>query len=132
MTEEPCTLVYTLNCNSELPFDHFSLLVRSLHTYMVEDIIEYPDKKCVHVKLGYQASVKNTTKKMGGLGKHCCLNKLSTFVKDEELSLLDTLRRQYGLNLSPNEEEEEGKPIRPIKKARSYLKNTELIEDDSE
>lgn len=99
---------------------------------MVEDILEYADKKCVHVKLGYQASVKNATKKLGGLALHCTLNKLSSFVKDNELSLLDSLRRQYGLGGPSNEEEEEGPAQRKFKKARSYIKNPVPIEEDSE
>lgn len=98
---------------------------------MVEDIIEHCDKKCIHVKLGYQASVKNATKKLGNLGMHCTLHKLSTFVKDDELSLLDTLRRQYGLGGPSNEEEEEGKGQRPFKKARNYQRNPIPIEEDS-
>lgn len=99
---------------------------------MVEDIEEFADKKCIHVKLGYQASVKNATAKMGGLAKHVTLNKLSSFVKDEELSLLDTLRRQYGLGLPSNEAEKEGCSQRPIKKARSFIKNPTPPEEDSE
>lgn len=132
LAEEPSTLVYTLLSSSPLPFEHMSLMVRSLHTYMVEEIKEYADKKCVHVKLGYQASIKNTTKKMGGLAKHVTLTKLSTYVKDDELSLLDTLRRQYGLGMPSNEEEEAGPSQRKFKKARGYIKNSAASEEDSE
>lgn len=130
MTDEPSTLVYTLTSNT-LPYEHFSLMVRSLHTYLVEDIEEFPDKKCIHVKLGYQASIKNATSKMGGLCKHVSLNKLSNYVKDDELSLLDTLRRQYGLGMLPDEEKKESNS-RPVKKARFHQKNSIPIEEDSE
>lgn len=105
VVEEPSTLVYTLLDANELPFEQFSLIVRSLHTYMVEDIVQYPDSKTIHVKLGFQASVANACKKLGNLDQVIAITKLSSFVTDNELPLLDQLKRKYGFGL-PNEETE--------------------------
>lgn len=103
--EEPSTLVYTLLDPNELPFNDFSLIVRSLHTYMVEEITPYPASNTIHVKLGFQASVANACKKLGLLENVIAITKLSTFVADTELPLLDQLKRKYGFGI-PNEEPE--------------------------
>lgn len=97
VTEEPCTLVYTLINPCDLKFDDFCLIVRSLHTYMVEDIVPYPESNCVHVKLGYQASTANAIKKLGPmLPQYIAINKLSTYVKESELLTLDCLKKRFG------------------------------------
>lgn len=96
MVEEPCTLVYTLLTASKVPYNEFSLIIRSLHKYMVEAIDEHESARTIHVKLGFQASIKNAYLKLGPLlSQHILITKLSQFVKDEELPLLDELRRKY-------------------------------------
>lgn len=95
---EPCTLVYTLLENDdEFNFDDLYLYIRSIHTYMVEDIKPYPESNCVHVKLGYQASVINARKKLGKKN-YIALSKLSNFVKASEISRLESVRAKLGLN----------------------------------
>lgn len=94
IVEEPSTLVYTL-IDPTLPFDHFSLIVRSLHSYMVEDIVQNRELQTIHVKLGYLASVENARRKLGGLCDKIIVHKLSSFVKEDELSLLEKLQKEY-------------------------------------
>lgn len=109
--EEPSTLVYSLLNPSALPFEHFSLIVRSLHKYMVEDIQEHRTSNTVHVKLQYQASVKNAFLKLGPkLAQWITICKLSQFVKDEELPLLDELRRKYGFSFNADAADDESPP----------------------
>ena len=93
--QEPCTLVYTLLNPDELTFDEFSLIVRSLHSYMVEAITPNPESNNVHVKLSYQASLKNASDKLGQLQQFIHVAKLSAFIKDSELPLLERLRTKY-------------------------------------
>lgn len=128
--EEPSTLVYTLLNPDKLSFKNFSLIIRSLHTYMVEDIVPYADKNCVHVKLNYQASVKNAGMKLGKLSKFVSVHKLSTFVKDDELSTLDQLQRDFGFG-AHDDETPNKKVVRPQKRGR-YLPSTAVLEEDSE
>ena len=97
LVEEPCTLVYTLFDSSCLNFDDFYLLIRGLHTYMVEEITPFADKNSVHVRLGYQASVDNATKKMGNLTKYVSLSKMSNFVKESEINKLQQLRQRFNI-----------------------------------
>lgn len=116
LVEEPCTLVYTLLSASQIPYCDFSLIVRSLHKYMVEDIIEKPETRSLHVKLGYQASIKNAYLKMGPtLAQNIFITKLSQFVKEEELSQLACLRRKYGFGPAADapalEEEDDGQSL---------------------
>lgn len=99
ITKEPCTLVYTLINSSMLCYEDFYLLIRSLHSFMVESITSVPEANSVHVKLGYQASVSNAIKKLGGLRNFVSVNKLSSHVKQSELSRLEYLRQQYGLSM---------------------------------
>lgn len=94
---EPCTLVYTLLNEDSLPYDDFYLIVRSLHSFMVESITPNRDMKQVHVRLGYQASVQNAICKLGKLSNVIGLSKLSNFIKENEFSRLEQLRRRYGL-----------------------------------
>lgn len=91
--ETPSTVVYTLLSN-ELSFDDFDLIVRSLHSYMVDDFIKHPENNSIHVKLGYQASIKNIKAKMGGLSNVIGVMKLA-HVKENELSRLESLRELY-------------------------------------
>lgn len=111
--EDPSTLVYTLVNPAVITFDEFSLVVRSLHSYMVEDITSYRDSNTVHVKLGFQASVANATKKLGTLESAIAITKLSTYVTDKELPLLDTLKRRFGFGVL-NDEPEPAVPQAPV------------------
>lgn len=126
ITEEPSTLVYTLLPNSGLEFKHFFLIVRSLHTYMVEDIIAHEENQNVHVKLSYQASVENATKKLGALKNCVFISKLSSFVEDSEISLLDELKKKYGFGGSTVCSE------KPTQKRRKYIPSAECVEENSE
>lgn len=101
---EPCTLVYTLLDPSMINFDDFCLIVRSLHTFMVDDIIPFPAKQNVHVKLNYQASITNATQKLGALQHAVGITKLSAYIKEDEFSHLEQLRRQFGIGSSTDEE----------------------------
>lgn len=96
---EPCTLVYTLIDDNSINFDDFALIVRSLHTYMVESITPNKDMHNVHVKLNYQASVANAISKLGFLQDAIAVTKLSSFVDESEFSRLDNLRRRFGIGM---------------------------------
>lgn len=100
---EPCTLVYTLIDPEFIPFDDFSLIIRSLHTYMVESVTPNPSMNNVHVKLNYQASIANAQKKLGGLTQAVGITKLSNHVKESEFSRLELLKQQYGINHGSDE-----------------------------
>lgn len=97
IVKEPSTLVYTLLDTNALPFEDFSLLVRSLHTWMVESITPNPQSNNVHVKLSYQASVVNAYAKLGDLQNIVTITKLSSFIKDDEISRLEELRRRFNI-----------------------------------
>lgn len=94
---EPCTLVYTLLDDSQLNFDDFSLIIRSLHSFMVDTIVPNPDMNNVHVKLNYQASMDKAQQKLGKLRSIVGVAKLSSHVKENEFSRLEMLRRQFGI-----------------------------------
>lgn len=112
ITNEPCTLVYTLLDKSAIEFDDFYLLVRSFHTYMVETIIPHPESSNVHVKLNYQASLANAEQKLGGLASCASVSKLSTYIADSEISHLEQLRRKFNIGT--------GEPAPGPSKKRSY------------
>lgn len=135
LCEEPSTLVYTLLTPSKLPFKDFSLIIRSLHSYMVEDIVPMETSNTVHVKLNYQASVKNAKAKLGSLTGMVSVHKFSAFVKDDELSCLDKLRKQYGFGgQASNDQGPENNPKRQKTNSapKKYLDNPVYIEDDQE
>lgn len=117
ITFEPCTLVYTLLDSNILSFDDFSLIIRSLHSYMVESIIPNAEKMNVHVKLNYQASVKNSSIKLGTLQNVIAVSKLSNYVQESEFSKLEQLRRQFGLG-----EPSTSKQSRAFKRLQPYHK----------
>lgn len=95
---EPCTLVYTLLENNEnFSFDDMYLYLRSIHTFMVEEIKPFPESNSVQVKLGYQASVINAKRKLGKKN-YIALTKLSNFVKPHEISRLEVIRAKLGVN----------------------------------
>lgn len=97
ITYEPCTLVYTLLDENELPFEDFYLYIRGIHSFMVEKFIPNAEMGNVHVHLQYQASVANFQEKLGGLQPYVALTKLSNFVQESEYGRLEHLRRMYGL-----------------------------------
>lgn len=97
ITYESCTLVYTLLDDSVIEFSDFSLIVRSSHSYMVEEIKENPTMKNIHVKLGYQASITNAYNKLGALRNAIGISKLSSHIKECEFSRLEQLRQQFGI-----------------------------------
>lgn len=103
ITFESCTLVYTLLDPEYLSFEDFSLIVRSLHSYMVEDIKENPAMNNIQIKLGYQASLVNANNKLGALRNAIGISKLSSHIKENEFSRLEQLRQQYGLTYQVDE-----------------------------
>lgn len=107
ITYEPCTLVYTLLNDKKLSFDDFSLIVRSLHSYMVESVTPNKDLKNVQVRLSYQASVTNAQNKLGKLRNIIGISKLSQHVDQSEFPRLEQLRAKYGLTCGENE------PVQP-------------------
>lgn len=113
---EPCTLVYTLIDNSEISFDDAFLIIRSLHTFMVDKIIPNPELNNVHVKLNYQASIANASAKLGELSQFIAVTKQSAYVKETELSRLDELRRRFNINASTSSDE----PAAPAPAPRRY------------
>lgn len=126
--EEPSTLVYTLlKPTAKLTFENFHLIVRSLHTYMVESITPMPETNCVHVKLGYLASVKNAFAKLGKLQLYATVHKLSAHVQDHELSALDALQKEFNFG-GPSESDNTA----PTKKRKRYIPSVELPEEYSE
>lgn len=94
---EPCTLVYTLIDPKVINFEDMSLIVRSLHSFMVESVTPNPSQNNVHVKLNYQASVANAQNKLGSLQCAVAVTKLSNFVQESEFSRLEQLKRKYGI-----------------------------------
>lgn len=119
IVKEPCTLVYSLLDNPELSFDDFYLIVRSMHTFMVDKIIPVPESSQVHVKLNYQASTANATAKLGDLQEFVSISKLSVFVKESELSHLEQLKRRFNMPSSADLPEPVAKP-----KARGFKQTT--------
>lgn len=103
LIHEPCTLVYTLLDENIINFSDFNLIVRSLHSYMVESIVPNERLKNVHVTLNYQASLPNAQAKLGTLQSAVGVTKLSSHVKESEFAHLEQLRRQYGIGTTdPN------------------------------
>lgn len=100
ITYEPCTLVYTLLNEDVISFDDFCLLIRANHSFMVESINPNPETNNVQVKLNYQASLVNAISKLGDLQQVIAVTKLSAFVKENEISRLDDLRRRFNISTS--------------------------------
>lgn len=115
---EPCTLVYTLLTNEFLDFEDFYLLVRSLHTFMVEAVTPNPELQNVHVRLNYQASIANAIAKLGDLQGIISVTKLSAFVQESELSRLEDIKRRF--NIGPGAAETEQPP--PVAPKKTYKK----------
>lgn len=97
ITYEPCTLVYTLLDESAVSFDDFELIIRSLHSFMVDSITPNHQMKNVHVKLNYQASTINAQNKLGILQSSVAVTKLSNFVQESEFSKLEQLKRRFNI-----------------------------------
>lgn len=105
ITYEPCTLVYTLIDDNVIDFEDFCLLVRSLHTFMVDSITPNQQMNNVHVKLNYQASIANAIAKLGDLQHSVAVTKLSAFVKESEFSRLADIQRRF--NITPSAPDEQ-------------------------
>lgn len=103
IVKEPSTLVYTLLDNNFMPFDDFELIVRSMHSYLVNSFVPYPETFTVHVKLDYQASAINAHAKLGDLAEIVSVTRLSNFVKDTEIAALEQLRRKYNIGADPEQ-----------------------------
>lgn len=101
---ESCTIVYTLLDESVINYEDFNLIIRGLHSFMVEGIESKPELKSVHVKLGYQASLKTAERKLGTLASVIGISKLSNYVKESEFSRLEQLKQRFGL---PNGSDEQ-------------------------
>lgn len=97
IVHEPCTLVYTLLNPDVITFDQMYLIVRSLHSYMVESITPNPELQNVHVKLNFQASVANAQARLRDLVAAVSVTKLSSFIQEHEFSELEQLRRRFGI-----------------------------------
>lgn len=97
LTLEPCTLVYTLVNPNIISFDDFCLIIRSLHSYMVQAITPNASMNNIHVKLGYQASIANAQAKLGMLKTAVLVTKLGSYIDVSELSRLESLRQTYGI-----------------------------------
>lgn len=97
IVQEPCTLVYTLLDPNTINFADFSLVVRSLHSYMVDSIVPNEQLNNVHVKLRYQASLANAQAKLGTLQSAVGVTKLSAHVNETEFSQLEQLRRKFNI-----------------------------------
>lgn len=95
---EPCTLVYNLLSDEQITLSELYLIVRGLHSFMVESITKNEDLNNIHVKLNYQASVANAVNKLGDLQQTVSITKLSAFVKENELSRLDELKRRFNIS----------------------------------
>lgn len=112
---ESSTLIYSLNPDADLTFDQFSLIVRSLHSYKVENIENLPDSKCIIIYLSYNASMKNVRHRLGSVP--CTVRKCNPFVKPEELNDVEALRNKYGFGSAVDDEEEQAQW--PAKKRRN-------------
>lgn len=111
---EPCTLVYTLLNEETITFHDFSLIVRSLHSYMVDSIVPNPELLNVHIKLKYQASIANAQSKLGDLQNVIHVSKLSSYVKENEIPLLEQLRAKFNIGAATPD-------TRPVPKRRPRL-----------
>lgn len=103
ITFEPCTLVYTLLDDNTISFEDFELIVRSLHSYMVDSITPNKPMRNVHVKLNYQASTINAQNKLGILQSCVAVTKLSNFVQESEFSKLEQFKRQFNIGGSQDD-----------------------------
>lgn len=108
------TLIYTLNENSDLAFSDFALIIKSLHSYKVNNIEESPDYNQVIVKLQYNASMKNVRHRLGNVP--ATVRKCNPFIKPTELSAVESLRTRFGFGAALEEEEPE--TPEPAKKRR--------------
>lgn len=118
---DSCTLIYQLARDEEgvshLTFDQLYLIVRSLHTYKVKDIVKDTDSQTIKVFLNYNASMKNVRTKLGNVPALVC--KQNPLIETRELSELESLRAAFGFG-GPIEEEE-CETSKPAKK-RCYKK----------
>lgn len=93
----PCALVYTLLSSDLISFDDFFLLVRGLHSYMVESVTPNAELSIVTVRLQYQASVVNAQNKLGALANCVSVSKLNANIQESEYSKLEELKKKFGI-----------------------------------
>lgn len=117
MATDASTLVYQCYDDS-LPFNHFSLIIRSLHSYKVKSVTSDEPNRSVTVELDYNASIKNVREKLGGVP--ATVNKKNPYVENCELTQLELLRATYSFG-GPSTAEESEAP-NPAKK-RKYKKS---------
>lgn len=103
---EQSTLIYTIapNC-TELSWDEFSLIIRSLHSYKVVSFKEDQASGSISVTVGYFANTSNARKRLGNASEHISVSRLSGSVQINELQALQQLRTKFGFG-GPVEEEE--------------------------
>lgn len=110
---ETSTLIYSLTDDEVLPFDKFKLVVRALHSFRVNHIIDHPESKTVEVQLGYVCSLKNVRSKLGTIP--ATVAKLNPNLEISQLDEVAELQRRFGFGAA---EEEEGQASKPAKKRR--------------
>ena len=114
---EQSTLVYTLVDEKNLPWEHFDLIVRSLHGFKLQRMQTNKAQKSITVKVGYFANMENTRKRLGGASKYIQVSRMPTNVKVSELQTLAELRAKFGLG-GGNAEEEPETPAKAHKKRK--------------
>lgn len=103
---EQSTLIYTLakNC-TELSWNEFSIIVRSLHSYKVLERKEDEVTGTITITVGYFANVANARKRLGGAGNYISVSRLSSQIQTSELQTLQELRNKFGFGCVPEDEE---------------------------
>lgn len=115
------TLTYTLFDDTKLTWAHFSLIIRSLHSYEVLEINEDQDAKTIQVTVGYFANANNARLRLGRAIDYISVTRESSNVSRDELQTLQQLRAEFGFG--NNEEVEECKASKSRKKRRYADRN---------
>lgn len=98
------SLVYTLNSDqTNLNFCDFVLIVKSLHSFRVKNIIPNPTTNTVLVQLEYNCSMKNVKSKLGNLP--ATVHKVNPNISLDELPTLEALRSKFRFGVETTEEE---------------------------
>lgn len=118
------SLIYTLNSDqNDLSFDEFVIVVKSLHSFRVQEITPDPINKSVIVKLNYNCSMKNVRAKAGNLP--VTVFKVNPNIAPAELSTLETLRNKFRFGVETTEEEH-NLPEPPKKRKHKSLPRTNI------
>lgn len=104
-----CSLVYQLERDNVvgIEFSDFHLIIRSLHSYMVESIVPDETTYTVTVKLNYNANIKNVRTKLGGAAAAISVSKVNPNLELSELSRLNQLRATFNFGESAKDDEDE-------------------------